>query len=179
MNITTNLLNLQALIINNFKESENNITFFVSTAPSPQICPHRLTTLTGIINLKTYENGFSSFRTKIPIRWQPDGNDSVKIYSTFLFLHTTTFDIEPFLPSGRHAVHVPPIIARAFGARLAVEIRRRLVQTLVVFRYRNLCPVLCAAAIIHTFQLFIFIPLVFPKHPFADAYEGFGEYYRL
>jgi transposase len=40
MNITTNLLNLQALIINNFKESENNITFFVSTLPSPQICPH-------------------------------------------------------------------------------------------------------------------------------------------
>ena len=40
MNITTNLLNLQALFINNFKESENNITFFVSTLPSPQICPH-------------------------------------------------------------------------------------------------------------------------------------------
>ena len=40
MNITTNLLNLQALIVNNFKESQNNITFFVSTNPSPQICPH-------------------------------------------------------------------------------------------------------------------------------------------
>ena len=40
MNITTNLLNLQALIVNNVKETENNIIFFCSTKPSPQVCPH-------------------------------------------------------------------------------------------------------------------------------------------
>lgn len=40
MNITTNLLNLQALIVNKVKETENNIIFFCSTKPSPQVCPH-------------------------------------------------------------------------------------------------------------------------------------------
>ena len=40
MNITTNLLNLQAIIIDNFIENENSITFFASTKPSKQICPH-------------------------------------------------------------------------------------------------------------------------------------------
>lgn len=40
MNCTTNLLNLQPLIINDSKESENNIIFFCSTLHSPQLCPH-------------------------------------------------------------------------------------------------------------------------------------------
>ena len=40
MNITTNLLNLQAIIIDNFTENENSITFFASTKPSKQICLH-------------------------------------------------------------------------------------------------------------------------------------------
>ena len=44
-------------------------------------------TLMGIINLKTYENGFSSFRAKIPIKLQPDGNISVNLFNFFISLH--------------------------------------------------------------------------------------------
>ncbi|MEE1155876.1 MAG: transposase family protein [Methanobrevibacter sp.] len=31
---------MQALIVNKVKETENNIIFFCSTKPSPQVCPH-------------------------------------------------------------------------------------------------------------------------------------------